>query len=63
VTSHPWATVFVDGERVGDTPLSEHVLRPGAHRVRAVHGSGLAFEEAFELAPGEHRVWRVPPAP
>jgi hypothetical protein len=37
VNSEPWSTVFVDGERVRETPLVGHRLTVGRHRVRLVN--------------------------
>lgn len=36
VGSEPYATIYVDGKRVGDTPLFQYSLVPGKHTVRAV---------------------------
>jgi serine/threonine-protein kinase len=34
---HPYATVFVDGERLGVTPLGRLKLRPGRHTLKLVN--------------------------
>ena len=34
VTSSPSATVYIDGRRVGVTPISGHTLRAGSHSIR-----------------------------
>jgi serine/threonine-protein kinase len=34
INAIPWAVVFVDGRRVGETPLQGLALPPGQHRVR-----------------------------
>jgi serine/threonine-protein kinase len=52
----PWATVYVDGERVGDTPLTLEVPA-GAHQVRAVHPRLGSARARLELAPGERLRW------
>jgi serine/threonine-protein kinase len=57
VNAAPWATVYVDGERVGDTPV-ELQLPPGHHRVRAVHPRSGEDGVELDLAPGERRAWR-----
>jgi hypothetical protein len=33
----PWATVYVDGELVGETPRGPWMLEAGVHRVRLVN--------------------------
>ena len=40
VDSTPYATIYIDGRRVDDTPLIRHELPPGRHRVRAVLADG-----------------------
>jgi serine/threonine-protein kinase len=52
----PWATIYVDGERVGDTPLTFQVSA-GAHEVRAVHPRLGSARARLELSPGERRRW------
>jgi hypothetical protein len=37
VNSRPWSEVHVDGELVGNTPLSEIALRPGTHTIELVN--------------------------
>jgi len=34
VMSRPWGTVFVDGEEIGNTPISGHRITPGRHALR-----------------------------
>jgi serine/threonine protein kinase len=59
VNAVPWATITVDGEPRGDTPLVLE-LPPGRHRIRAAHPRAGAVEEDVDLAPGERRAWRAP---
>ena len=53
VDSHPYATIYVDGKLLGDTPLFRLPIAAGHHRIRAVRQDGT--ERTFELAvaPGE----------
>jgi len=37
VTAEPWAYVYVDGERIGETPLAAVPVTAGVHRVRLVN--------------------------
>jgi hypothetical protein len=37
VNSEPWSTVYVDGAKVGNTPLLGHPLPAGRHKVRLVN--------------------------
>ncbi len=47
VDSKPWARLFIDDRPSGMTPLLEHALPPGRHRVRAVLDSGA--EQSFTV--------------
>jgi hypothetical protein len=33
INARPWAEVFVDGQRIGETPVSQHALPVGIHEV------------------------------
>lgn len=37
IGARPWAEVFVDGRRVGQTPITALALPPGRHQVRLVN--------------------------
>lgn len=61
VNSEPWAYVFIDGRKVGTTPLFRFKVAPGARRLRLVDPEGnalrdevLGFETGVErrVAPG-----------
>ncbi|WP_152643395.1 PEGA domain-containing protein, partial [Anaeromyxobacter sp. PSR-1] len=51
VTATPWAYVQVDGQGVGETPVTRS-LAPGTHRVRVSHPRYGARELTVEIAPG-----------
>ncbi len=40
IDSDPYATIYIDGKKIGVTPLARIPLAPGAHRVRAVSSRG-----------------------
>jgi eukaryotic-like serine/threonine-protein kinase len=40
VNAEPYATLYVDGKKLGVTPVVRLVLPPGAHRLRLVSSSG-----------------------
>jgi hypothetical protein len=54
-------TIYVDGERLGTTPLTDVELLPGPHRVRAVsHAGTRTFRIAIEsgkIAPDRLIKW------
>ena len=47
IDSKPYATIFVDGKNVGETPVFKLTLVPGKHHVRAVSSAG--GEQNFTL--------------
>jgi serine/threonine-protein kinase len=56
----PWATVYVDGELVGETPMGPVMLEAGVHRVRLVNGElGVEREVALEVGTGHANSLRV----
>jgi serine/threonine-protein kinase len=62
VDSRPYATIYVDGKKVGVTPLLRHALPPGTHAVRAVSETGAEQRfrvtiEAGREAPRKRLVW------
>ncbi|HZY03806.1 MAG TPA: PEGA domain-containing protein, partial [Anaeromyxobacteraceae bacterium] len=52
----PWARVFVEGERLGDTPL-EVRIRAGRYAVRLVHPTLGAVQRTVEVRPGRRATW------
>jgi eukaryotic-like serine/threonine-protein kinase len=51
IDSSPYATIYVDGRKLGDTPLDRIPLSAGAHRVRAVLPDGRERAFAIDIAP------------
>lgn len=58
INALPWAEVFIDGKRVGTTPLLHHRLAAGEHRVTLVNDPlGARQEQRVEVvADGEQRI-------
>lgn len=52
VDAHPYATVYIDSERVGDTPLIGHALSGGKHRVKLVSSDGSTKRFIIRIEPG-----------
>jgi serine/threonine-protein kinase len=48
IDSDPYATIFVDGKKIGVTPLARIPLPPGPHRVKAVSSQG-GTEQSFNV--------------
>ena len=52
VDSAPYATIYVDGQKLGVTPIFKHKLAPGPHSMRAVSASGGKKLMRLNLKPG-----------
>jgi serine/threonine-protein kinase len=50
VDSIPYATIFIDDRKIGDTPLDRIALPAGSHRVRAVLSDGRQRGFAIDIA-------------
>lgn len=60
VVAHPWAHVFVDGQKFETTPFATPLqLGAGVHHVRLEHPSALPERREIELRPGERIVLEV----
>jgi serine/threonine-protein kinase len=60
VVAHPWAHVFVDGEKFETTPFATPLqLGAGVHHVRLEHPSAQPERREIELRPGERIVLEV----
>ncbi len=54
IDARPWASVFVDGTKVGDTPLAALPVEAGRHRVKLVNPeTGKEHEEQVTVKAGE----------
>ncbi|MFC1609805.1 PEGA domain-containing protein [Myxococcota bacterium] len=50
----PWASVFLDGKHVGETPLYRKPLAPGSHEVRLVNeGASVEFIQMIDPIEGQ----------
>ncbi len=59
IDSRPYATIFVDGGRAGDTPVVELSLAPGVHRVRAVLPDGRSQSLTITIVSGQLHTRRL----
>jgi len=55
VTSEPYATIYVDGRKLGDTPLFRESVAAGKHVIRAVRADGRAQTFSIEIESGKER--------
>lgn len=53
VDALPYATIYIDGESAGITPLLRVPLRPGKHSVRAVSENGVEDRFTITVRAGE----------
>jgi serine/threonine-protein kinase len=59
VYAEPWAYVFVDGKRVGPTPLMKHEVAAGAHQLRLEHPGIHPRLERIKVRPGQTQLVNV----
>jgi len=52
VDARPYATVYIDGRKVGDTPLVRLRLAPGRHRIRGVAADGRVARATVKVVSG-----------
>lgn len=52
VDSSPYATIYVDGKKVGVTPIFKFKLKPGPHKLKAVSATGAKQRKRLNLKPG-----------
>jgi hypothetical protein len=57
IDATPYATIYVDGKKLGVTPLLNKPLPPGRHKLRAVTEAGATHERTITIRPGK----RAPP--
>jgi hypothetical protein len=53
IDSAPYAMIFIDDRKIGDTPLDRIALPAGSHRVRAVLADGRQRTFAVTIAPDQ----------
>jgi serine/threonine protein kinase len=53
VNAIPWGNVYLDGRLVGNTPLINLLITPGARRLRVERRGFQPFEQIIEVAPGQ----------
>ena len=53
IVVEPWADVYVDGERKGQTPFPALVLQGGTHRVELRHPDYRPFFRTVDIKAGE----------
>jgi type II secretory pathway predicted ATPase ExeA len=64
INAAPWASIEVDGEHLGETPLANVPLSPGSHVFRARMADGEIREHRVEVGPTmRHVVFSAKPAP
>jgi serine/threonine-protein kinase len=53
VNSRPWGVVYIDGNRVGNTPQVDLSVAPGMHYLRIVRDGYVPFERVIQIVGGE----------
>lgn len=52
LAANPWAEVFVDGKKVGTTPLVSYKLAAGSHRLKLVNPDCSPVNRVIKIEPG-----------
>jgi hypothetical protein len=50
VSATPWGVLYIDGQRMGNTPKADIELTPGAHRIRIERDGFEPYETDIEVA-------------
>jgi serine/threonine protein kinase len=53
VNSTPWSTLYIDGRKVGDTPVMQYAVTAGVHKIRFVQNSKMAREFPVLIKAGD----------
>lgn len=53
IDASPYATVYIDGKKLGDTPIIRRSVAPGKHKLRLVDKTGRERTWDIEIRPGE----------
>jgi hypothetical protein len=53
IDANPYAVIFIDGKKYGETPLVHISVPPGKHSVRAVSGSGGTRNFSIQIESGK----------
>jgi hypothetical protein len=56
VNALPWASIRIDGEELGVTPLNRPDMRPGRYEVEATFPDGRTVRRTVEVGPDSHFV-------
>jgi len=56
INATPWATIEVDGEEIGVTPMAGVLLAPGDHEFRVRMPDGTVREEIVRIAPDNRHI-------
>ena len=60
INATPWATIEIDGEEIGVTPMAGVLLAPGDHSFRARMPDGKVLEETVRIAPDNRHIAFAP---
>jgi type II secretory pathway predicted ATPase ExeA len=56
INATPWATIEIDGDEVGITPLAGVLLAPGDHQFRVLMPDGKILERVVRIAPDNRHI-------
>ena len=53
VNAIPWGSVYLDGQRIGNTPQSDRTVAPGRHRLRVEREGYRPYDRVIDVASGQ----------
>jgi hypothetical protein len=56
INATPWATIEIDGEEVGMTPMAGVLLTPGDHEFRVIMADGTILNRTVRIAPDNRHI-------
>jgi serine/threonine-protein kinase len=56
INATPWATIEIDGEEIGVTPMANVPLAPGDRQFRVIMPDGTVLEQVVRIAPDNRHI-------
>jgi hypothetical protein len=56
INATPWATIEIDGDQIGITPMAGVLLAPGEHRFRVGLPDGTVLERIVRIGPDNRHI-------
>ncbi len=57
ISTKPYSTIYIDGQKIGETPIPRHKLAPGCHVLEARDGKGRTVKTKIKIEPRTTSIW------